>query len=460
MKKVVFALATLAIVSCKKEDVKPVDYALFSGKITNNNTDSVFVKGKDFSKAIVVKEDGTFSDTLKISNGKFIVKIGPETSGFHLKQGDNLNLTINTKEFDETISYTGEGAVVNNYLAKAYMLEEVTNAKMNPRELFASAPEVFTSKVKAVLTSADSLLTSFDIKDVDFVASAKKNNNFTYLAALKNYPNYYKMVTGGKEVVLPEGFSKELEGLDLDNALDFDSSDAYKGLVMGDIQGKATEATEKDSTLSFAMSFINQIKGLKSDNIKQALLPNVAREIKAGNDESDAIYKEIIAIATDKKFKESLTKQLADSKKLAKGNPSPIFENYENHAGGTTSLADLKGKFVYIDMWATWCGPCKREIPFLKEVEKEFHGKNIEFVSISVDRKNAHETWVNMIKEKEMTGVQLFADNNFKSKFAVEYGVNSIPRFILLDPNGNIVSADAPRPSSPELKTLLTEQGI
>ena len=65
-----------------------------------------------------------------------------------------------------------------------------------------------------------------------------------------------------------------------------------------------------------------------------------------------------------------------------------------------------------------------------------------------------------MIKDKEMTGVQLFADNNFQSKFAVDYGVNSIPRFILLDPNGNIVSADAPRPSSPELKTLLAEQGI
>jgi len=460
MKKVVFALATLAIVSCKKEEVKPVDYALFSGKITNNSSDSIFVKGKDFSQAIVVKEDGTFSDTLKIANGKFNVKIGSESSDFRLNQGDNLNLTIDTKEFDETITYTGKGSLVNNYLAKAYILEEETNAKMNPRELFALAPEVFASKVKAVQTSADSLLTSFNIKDADFVAAAKKNNNFTYLSALKNYPRYYKMVTGGKEAVLPEGFNKEVDALDLDNALDFDNSDSYKGLVMGDIQGKAVEAIEKDSTLSFAMSFINQIKGLKSDNIKQALLPNIAREIKAGNDESEAIYKEVMAIATDEKFKESLAKQLADSKKLAKGNPSPTFVNYENNAGGTTSLADLKGKFVYIDMWATWCGPCKREIPFMKKVEKEYHGKNIEFVSISVDRKNAHGKWKSMVKEGEMTGIQLFADNDFKSQFAVDYGVNSIPRFILLDTEGNIVSADAPRPSSPELKTLLTEQGI
>jgi len=460
MKKIVFALATLAIVSCKKEEVKPVDYALFSGKITNKNSDTIYVTGKDFKKAIPVKEDGTFNDTLNTAKGKYIVHIGSETSNFHLNQGDNLNLTIDTKEFDETIAYTGEGSVINNYLAKAYMLEEVTNAKMNPRELFASAPEVFISKVKAVQTSADSLLTSFSIKDTDFVAAAKKNNNYTYLAALKNYPRYYQMVSGGKEAVLPEGFSKELDGLDLDNSLDFDNSDSYKGLVMGDVQGKATEATEKDSTLTFAMSFINQVKGLKSDNIKQALITNIAGEIKAGNDESDAIYKEVMAITTDKNLKEKITKQLADSKKLAKGNPSPTFENYENHAGGTTSLADLKGKFVYIDMWATWCGPCKREIPFMKKVEKEYHGKNIEFVSISVDRKNAHDKWKSMVKDGEMTGIQLFADNDFKSKFAVDYGVNSIPRFILLDTEGNIVSADAPRPSDPGLKTLLAEHGI
>jgi len=47
------------------------------------------------------------------------------------------------------------------------------------------------------------------------------------------------------------------------------------------------------------------------------------------------------------------------------------------NAGGTTSLDDLKGKYIYIDVWATWCGPCKAEIPFLKDVEKKYHGKKL-----------------------------------------------------------------------------------
>ncbi len=146
--------------------------------------------------------------------------------------------------------------------------------------------------------------------------------------------------------------------------------------------------------------------------------------------------------------------------RFAKGKVSPVFTNYENSKGGTTSLSDLKGKYVYLDIWATWCAPCKAEIPHLKVLEKEFHGKNIEFVSISVDKPEAYETWVQMVKEEELGGVQLYADKNFDSKFITEYGINSIPRFILLDPQGNIVDSDADRPSNPKLKELFLELGI
>ena len=140
--------------------------------------------------------------------------------------------------------------------------------------------------------------------------------------------------------------------------------------------------------------------------------------------------------------------------KKLEGNPSPEFTNYENYKGGTTSLKDLKGKYVYIDVWATWCRPCVGEIPHLKKLEEKFKGKNIQFVSISVDRETAKEAWRKMIKTKEMGGIQLFATKG--DSFAKEYQINSIPRFILLDPQGNVVKANAPRPSSPSINSLLT----
>lgn len=135
------------------------------------------------------------------------------------------------------------------------------------------------------------------------------------------------------------------------------------------------------------------------------------------------------------------------------GQPSPEFENYENFKGGKTSLKDLKGKYVYIDVWATWCKPCVSEIPSLIELES-IYGDRIHFVSISVDEPESREKWKAMIQEKGMKGIQLFANQGEQSPFDIAYKINSIPRFILLDPNGIIVKPDAPRPSSSKTKEL------
>ena len=129
---------------------------------------------------------------------------------------------------------------------------------------------------------------------------------------------------------------------------------------------------------------------------------------------------------------------------------SPLF-NYRNFKGGKSRLDDFKGKFVYIDIWATWCGPCVREIPFLQKLEEKYHDKNIVFVSISIDKQNDIDKWKKMVKDKELGGVQLLADNDWNSDFVKAFGVKSIPRFILINPNGVVVKAVADRPSDPEL---------
>ncbi len=145
--------------------------------------------------------------------------------------------------------------------------------------------------------------------------------------------------------------------------------------------------------------------------------------------------------------------QINANKKL-NNSPSPLFD-FENHKGGTTKLEALRGKYVYIDVWATWCGPCRAEIPSLKKVEDKYHGKNIEFVSISVDVDKDHDKWKSFVTEKQLEGIQLFADKNWTSDFMKSYKINSIPRFILIDPKGNIVDADAARPSDPKLQEQL-----
>ena len=140
--------------------------------------------------------------------------------------------------------------------------------------------------------------------------------------------------------------------------------------------------------------------------------------------------------------------------------PSPEFKKYINYKGGKSSLKDFRGSYVFIDVWATWCGPCKYEMPFIGKVEKQFHDKNIKFVSISVDRLKDETKWRNMIKAQGLSGIQLLADKEIASSFIAGYYIQAIPRFIILDKEGKIVNSDAPRPSEPELTELLNSLDI
>ena len=153
--------------------------------------------------------------------------------------------------------------------------------------------------------------------------------------------------------------------------------------------------------------------------------------------------------------------QLEINAKLGVGKPSPDFKDYTNYKGGKSSLSDYRGSYVYIDVWATWCVPCIYEIPFLAKVEKQYEGKNIKFLSISADQPKDEQKWRNMIKDKDMShGIQLMADNATESQFFMDYYIYGIPRFILIDPQGNIVSYDAPRPSEERLKELFNSLDI
>lgn len=132
------------------------------------------------------------------------------------------------------------------------------------------------------------------------------------------------------------------------------------------------------------------------------------------------------------------------------GEPAIDF-TYPDKEGNEFSLSTFKGSLVYVDVWATWCGPCKAEIPALKTLEHDYHNNNITFLSVSVDTDK--EAWINMLADKQLGGVQLWAKG--WTEITKSYAINGIPRFMLFDTDGNVISLDAPRPSSEEIRGLI-----
>ncbi len=446
----------LFLVSCNENGkTEDVDYVLFSGKIDNTieNEISVYGNSNNFNKIIPIQPNGTFSDTLKIEqSGSYSFIIGRERSNMYLKQGDQLELSIDTEKFDESIIYKGNAANVNNYLAEKFLVEEsfMKDGPEGYEKLFSKKAIDFKEEILKQKQTKNEVLKKYKNLDSEFIAAQTKENHYEYLSILNEYTPNHRYITKNVEYQTPQGFLEELNDFNIDIAEDFNSSNAYKRLSTSIFYRISEEKADNDS-ISFSKALMDNLATVKSKNIRNSLIKNIAYEVSPENENAAELYSLLMETSEDEEFKNELTTKFEKIKLLVKGNESPVFSNYENHQGGTTSLNDLKGKYVYIDVWATWCAPCKAEIPYLKKIEEQYHDKNIEFVSISVDQKPQYDTWKSMVKDEELRGIQLFADQNWSSQFIIDYDIKGIPRFILIDPNGKIVSASAPRPSDPKL---------
>ncbi len=420
-----------------------------SGKITNTEVKKIWIKGESFEKEINLKPDGTFSEKLPIDyEGIYAFETSKNRMPIYFYKDSKMNLTADDSNFNATLKYTGKGSIENQYLVK----KTIITSQISNEELFKLNEIDFLKKANEIKSSIENLCNKTKFSDDYF--KQKETLNLHYLEQ-KNLLQYIKMHSyyarlNGFEV--SDKFPKFDEKMDLDNESDFLLSTEYQDIVMT----KFFENIKGDGTSFFvsAKDAIPEIKALKSQSIKNRLIQNGVNDINIENANYKNTYNEFISITNDPKTKEILTTNYNNTIAVEPGKLSPYF-NYENHKGGTTSLESLKGKYVYIDVWATWCGPCLQEIPSLQKVEEQFQGKNIVFVSISIDNTKDREKWSNLVNKKELGGIQLLADKEWDSKFIKGYNIQAIPRFILIDTNGNIVNAQAPKPSAPKLIELL-----
>jgi thiol-disulfide isomerase/thioredoxin len=278
------------------------------------------------------------------------------------------------------------------------------------------------------------------------------------------YPFYHAIIHRGidetTQTINMDGIDFPIDKADLAkvdlNRSDLLSFHPYISVVKKRIECATKDTMKQDTTLKTEkarMMVIDQL--LTNQLVKDQFSYNY---IKSDLDYRGPAY---VKVEYDKFMKDNQSPILADKlkeshdkwKTILPGMEVPDF-TFVNMEGESVELSDLRGKLVYIDIWATWCGPCIAEHPQWDKLRDEYKDKAVSFLTISIDFKR--EPWEKMVKAKNMEGLQWYAPGDFKSELATHFMVNGIPRFILLDREGKIIDPSADRPSG-DIRAMLDQ---
>jgi thiol-disulfide isomerase/thioredoxin len=222
-------------------------------------------------------------------------------------------------------------------------------------------------------------------------------------------------------------------------------ADAYQSRTMGFIIAAKPE-TKPDVLLA-------EFKVFATKYPKNPSLMNLIGMIVSRVEDSAAkleLYKTIEADFPDTPFaKKAASSRIRLEGSLTKldrvGKPF-VLEFTDAIKGSQVSMANLKGKVVVIDFWATWCGPCVAEMPHMKQLYAEFKEKGVEFIGVSLDQpKEAGglDKLKAFVAKNGIEWPQYYQGNYWDSEFSSSWGINSIPCIFLVDAEGNLASIDA-----------------
>jgi thiol-disulfide isomerase/thioredoxin len=370
-----------------------------------------------------------------------------EVVSIFLQPGDQLEVRFHADDVLKTLKFKGRGANENNFLA-AYNLKFVEN------DDYQVLPENISLTETAFIDFLDlrkkdqlQFLEKYQAKaplSPAFQHYIRAEIAYSWANDRLTFAELRQRVKGGAKIALSPAYYDFLGQVSLNNPQALGSS-AYTGFLKNYLHFQAAQDRHHQKDPNYYQVIYNLAKEKLSGEPRNLLLAHTLHEsMKHGPIQyTNLMFRDFEQLNTNKDLHDFLASRYDVNKAFALGSPAPDFQ-LSSLAGKQVSLADLKGKVVYLNFWGSQCGLCQLDLPYAQELEKELAGKNVVFVYIGMDADE--EKWRLAVTRRKLQGLQLYGGQ--QPELLKQYKVAEAPAYYLLDTDGTFITTKAKRPSN------------
>ncbi|GAB3827605.1 TlpA family protein disulfide reductase [Hymenobacter jeollabukensis] len=389
--------------------------------------------------------------------GEALLGAGDEMANLFVEPGDSLHLSLDTEQFDETLRFKGRGAAANSYLAQSFLRFDDGDNASPMRFVVKKTAAQMTHLVEANEQERRSFWQQYAAQHpVTPAFRAYVRQTLAYNAANQRMmcTIFFRHLHKDDQPAtpLPAAFLAGLQPLATpnDSAL---NNNAYLSFVqqypMHLVQLTRPVSDNPMPEDAFEPAFEQAIRVYGNTRTRDVVLAQLLlQELQMGSFQNAQaklpVFRQLNRDSlAAREVRSTYTKRLA----LAPGSAAPAF-TLQDETGKQVALSSFRGKVVYLDFWASWCGPCLAEIPAATELKQKFAGRDVVFLYVSIDERE--KDWQNMLAKRKLLGhgsVHLRAQG-FNSATAKAYQINAIPAYFIIGRDGQLVADQAPRPSS------------
>jgi thiol-disulfide isomerase/thioredoxin len=426
-----------------------------NGEIAFQNLSETFAA--DAVTKVAIGSDGSFRASINLDEPSFfLLWHNRRSQTIFLSPKGGLEINFDAAAFPNSITFGGAEAAPNDCLREREAIEN--NRSTYDNTYFQMAPATFQ---KEAVTGYRDLLSGplerfkarYPNQFARFVELENANIYYKWATLLVRYPPNHANITQTPVAnVWPQMDLKTFDELPVDKpellpSKPFRDFLFQYAIVATERMLLGTPGPPLTRAAFFSESYNNLPKLFKNKDIIDYARARIIYEGCNGGGLSgmEKAFDDFKNNATQPNYRNFAAALYARWGHLVKGKPAPDFESVDT-TGKRIRLSDLKGKLVYIDVWATWCGPCRREAPSLDALQEKFKDKDVVFMSVSID--TDEQTWRNWQAQKQPKGLQVFTPGGWGAPMNKSYNITGIPRFMLIGKDGTIISSNEERPSA------------